>query len=340
MLERPFSIGGQELYVSGSIGITFYPFDAHDASTLIKNADTAMYVAKSRGGNAYQFYSEQMNAKARKRLEMEGRLRHARERGELQLHYQPQVDARSMRIVGVEALLRWQHPDHGMVPPSEFIPLAEETGLIIPIGEWVLRTACSQGAAWSKAGLAVSVAVNLSARQFAQPRLAEAVGSILEETGFPPHLLDLELTESALMQPGNETILALQKLRQLGVSLSLDDFGTGYSSLSYLQRYPINTLKIDRSFVQDIAGRAGDGALAATIIAMARSLGMKVIGEGVESAEQLAYLQARQCEVIQGFYFSRPLPQREITDLLRRNLEQGEAFGHPERRPTAAGSPA
>lgn len=326
MLERPFSIAGREFFVSGSIGITFYPHDANEASVLVKNADTAMYAAKSRGGNNYQFYSEQMNVKASARLEMEGRLRYAQDRGELLLHYQPQVEASSMRIVGMEALLRWQHPELGMVPPLEFIPLAEETGLIFTMSEWVLRTACAQGAAWCKQGLAVSVGVNLSARQFAQPRLVETIIAILQETGLPPHLLDLELTESAVMQQGIETISILQRLRQLGVSLSLDDFGTGYSSLSYLQRFPINTLKIDRTFVQDITGKASHGTLAAAIIAMAHSLSMKVVGEGVESAEQLAFLQARQCQVIQGFYFSKPLPCHAATDLLHRNLKNGEAL--------------
>ena len=327
MLERPFSIAGQELFVSGSVGITFFPFDASDASVLIKNAETAMYAAKSRGCNTYQFYSENMNAKARERLEMERQLRHAQQRGELLLHYQPQVEAGSQCIVGVEALLRWQHPNLGMVSPIEFSPLAEESGLIIPIGEWVLRTACAQGKAWVEAGLTVSVGVNLSARQFAHPQLFETVETILEETGFPPHLLDLELTESAVMQQGSETIAILHRFRQLGVSLSLDDFGTGYSSLSYLQRFPIDTLKIDRAFVQDITGKAGDGALAAAIIAMAHSLGMKVIGEGVESAEQLAFLQARQCQIIQGFYFSKPKPVDAVTDMLQRNVRQGEAPG-------------
>jgi diguanylate cyclase (GGDEF)-like protein len=325
-LEYSYSIAGQELYVSGSIGITFYPFDDNEASVLVKNADTAMYVAKSRGGNNYQFYSEQMNAKASARLEMEGRLRHAQGRGELLLHYQPQVEVGSMRIVGVEALLRWQSPELGLVPPAEFVPLAEETGLIIPMSEWVLRTACAQGAAWCRDGMAVSVGVNLSARQFAQAGLVKTISAILEETGFPPHLLDLELTESAVMQEGSDAIAVLQQLRQLGVSLSLDDFGTGYSSLSYLQRFPIDTLKIDRAFVQDITGKAGEGTLAAAIIAMAHSLNMEVIGEGVETAEQLAFLQARQCRVIQGFYFSRPLSGEAVTDLLHRNLRRGEAL--------------
>lgn len=317
-LERAFSIGGQELFISGSVGIAFYPYDAQDATALFKNADTAMYVAKRRGGNTYQFYSEQMNAKASGRLELEGKLRHAQERGELLLHYQPQVDASSGRIVGLEALLRWQHPDRGLVAPAEFIPLAEETGLITPISEWVLRTACTQNKAWQAMGIDVKVAVNVSARQFNQDGLHETVAAILDETGLSPHLLELEVTESAVMQNHSETIEVLRALRGLGVSLSLDDFGTGYSSLSYLQNFPIDTLKIDRAFVRDITGEDGDGALAAAIIAMADSLGMKVIGEGVETAAQLAFLQARRCRIIQGFYFSKPLPVDEVTALLQR----------------------
>ena len=336
VLERPFSIAGQELFISSSIGISFYPFDNNDASALSKNADTAMYVAKSRGGNNYQFYSEQMNEKASKRLEIERQLRHALERGELLLHYQPQVDASSMRIVGVEALLRWQHPVLGLVPPAEFIPLAEETGLIIPISEWVMRTACIQGAAWLESGLEISVGVNLSARQFAQPNLFETIRIILEETGFPAHLLDLELTESVVMQQGSETIAILHQLRQLGITISLDDFGTGYSSLSYLQQFPINTLKIDRSFVKDITGKTGDGTLASAIIAMAHSLRMKVIGEGVESAEQLAFLQARQCHMIQGYYFSKPLPSHAVTELMHSNLEHDTALGDDAKVPASA----
>jgi len=277
-----------------------------------------------------------MNEKASKRLEIERQLRHALERGELLLHYQPQVEASSMRIVGVEALLRWQHPVLGLVPPAEFIPLAEETGLIIPISEWVMRTACIQGAAWLASGLEISVGVNLSARQFTQPNLFETIRIILEETGFPAHLLDLELTESVVMQQGSETIAILHQLRQLGITISLDDFGTGYSSLSYLQQFPINTLKIDRSFVKDITGKTGEGTLASAIIAMAHSLRMKVIGEGVESAEQLAFLQERQCHMIQGYYFSKPLPSHAVTELMHSNLENDTALGDDAKVPAAA----
>lgn len=324
MLEQPFTIDGHELFVSASIGITFYPFDSDDAAVLVKNADTAMYAAKNLGGNNYQFYSARMNAKASSRLELERELRHALERDELLLHYHPQVNADNGRIVGVEALLRWVHPELGLVPPAEFIPIAEETGLIVSLSEWVLHTACAQGEAWRQAGLAVLVAVNLSGRHLQQQGLPTSVARVLRETGFPPHLLDLELTEGAFMKEGSETVGVLQRLRDLGVSLSLDDFGTGYSSLSYLKRFPIDTLKIDRAFVQDITGQAGEGALAAAIIAMGQSLGMKVVGEGVETAEQLAFLQARRCSLIQGYYFSPPLPHEAMTQLLDSNLRQGE----------------
>ena len=331
MLEQPFDIDGHELFISASIGITFYPFDSEDAAVLVKNADTAMYAAKNLGGGNYQFYSARMNAKAGTRLELERELRHALAREELLLHYQPQIDATSGRIVGAEALLRWVHPELGCVPPAEFIPIAEETGLIVPLSEWVLRTACAQGEAWREAGLTVQVAVNLSARHLQQQGLPASVGRVLRETALPPHLLDLELTEGAFMKEGSETVAVLHRLRELGVSLSLDDFGTGYSSLGYLKHFPIDTLKIDRAFVQDITGKPGEGALAAAIIAMGHSLGMKVVGEGVETAEQLAFLQARRCVLIQGYYYSPPLPHEAMTQLLDANLRQGEPL-----RPGAA----
>jgi diguanylate cyclase (GGDEF)-like protein/PAS domain S-box-containing protein len=319
-LERPFSIGNRELFVSGSLGISLYPEDGRDADELAKNADTAMYVAKSKGGGNFQFYSEQMNARANVRLEMETRLRYALENGEIHVHYQPQVDARNRRIVGVEALARWQHPQLGMVSPAEFIPLAEETGLIVPLSEWVLRTACLQGREWQEQGLGITVAVNLSARQFNEPTLFETISTILLETGFSPKLLDLELTEGTVMRQGGETLAVLERLRRLGIQVSLDDFGTGYSSLSYLKRFPIDILKIDRSFVQDIGEhRDGGESLAAVIIAMGRSLKMKVIGEGVETEEQLEYLRQHGCDVFQGYYFSRPVDAEALTQLLRDN---------------------
>ncbi len=317
LLKQPFSTAGQELFISASIGIAFYPHDGSETSELVKNADTAMYVAKSMGGSNFQFSSQQMNAMTTARFEMESMLRHALERDELLLHYQPQVDTRTKRIVGVEALLRWQHPQLGLVPPADFIPLAEETGLIIPISEWVLRNACTQCKAWQDEGYDITVAVNLCARQFTHSDLLVLIREILEQTALEPQHLELELTESMVMQHGEETIAILHQLKELGLRLSLDDFGTGYSSLSYLRRFPIDTLKIDRSFVQDITDEADGGILASAIIAMAHGLKMNVIGEGVETAEQLAYLQAHRCDTIQGYYFSKPLPSEVMTALLR-----------------------
>ncbi|MEN6586856.1 MAG: EAL domain-containing protein [Sulfuricella sp.] len=316
VLEQPFSIAGQELFISGSIGIAYYPHDGSEASELVKNADTAMYAAKSLGGNNFQFYSQHMNAMASARFEMEKMLRHALERNELQLHYQPQVNSRSQRIVGVEALLRWHQPDLGWVSPSDFIPLAEETGLIIPISDWVLRTACAQCKDWLGKGYDLTVAVNLCARQFTQSDLLLQISDILKQTELDPKYLELELTESMVMQQGEETIAILHQLKGLGLRLSLDDFGTGYSSLSYLRRFPIDTLKIDRSFIQDISSDPDDGVLASAIIAMAHSLKMDVIGEGVETAEQVGYLHAHRCDTFQGFYFSKPLSGEAMTELL------------------------
>lgn len=319
-LEKPFLIGGKELFMSCSIGIAFFPFDGREAADLSKNADSAMYATKNLGGHGFQFYSKPMNAKAASRLEMDSSLRYALERGELLLHYQPQVDVQSLRIIGVEALLRWQHPERGLIPPSEFIPLAEESGVIIPIGEWVLENACRQGRVWQDAGLPISVGVNLSACHFQEPTLFRTIKETLESTGLQPGLLDLELTESMVMEHCEDTVSILHRLKQLGVTLSLDDFGTGYSSLSYLKQFPIDTLKIDRSFIQDIGEDEKNGTLASTIIAMARCLHMRVIAEGVETDAQLAYLRSRNCETFQGFQFSKPVPPEELTELLRRNL--------------------
>jgi len=319
-LEKPFHIGGKELFISCSIGIAFFPFDGREAAELSKNADSAMYATKNLGGHGFQFYSKPMNAKAASRLEMDSSLRYALERGELLLHYQPQVDVHSLRIVGAEALLRWQHPERGLIPPSEFIPLAEESGVIIPISEWVLENACRQGRAWQDEGLPVSVGINLSACHFQEPNLFQTISDILGRTGFQPSLLDLELTESMVMAHCEDTVAILHRLKQLGVTLSLDDFGTGYSSLSYLKQFPIDTLKIDQSFIQDIGDDEKNGTLASTIIAMARSLHMHVIAEGVETDAQLAYLRGRNCDIFQGFHFSQPIPPDQLTELLRRNL--------------------
>ncbi len=317
-LAEPFPLNHQELHITSSIGISLYPDDGTNTQTLIKNADIAMYRAKDLGKNNCQFYTADMNSRAMESITLENALRHALERDELLLHYQPQIDIRSGRIVGVEALVRWQHPEFGLVPPARFIPLAEETDLIIPIGEWVLRTACEQGRRWREQGLPVwRMGVNLSARQFRHKNLLEPIFRILRESGFDPHHLELEITESLLMQGADKTIGILEELDKAGIRLSLDDFGTGYSSLSYLKRFPIDTVKIDRSFVRDIHTDPNDAAITSAIIAMAHSLKLSVIAEGVETQEQLAFLRERECDEYQGYLFSKPLVAEEVERLAR-----------------------
>ncbi len=315
-LSHPFMLEGNELFVTCSIGATIYPQDGQDPETLLRNADLAMYQAKEQGRNGYRFYTAEMNLAAGERLTLERELRHAIQNDEFTLFYQPLVDLVSGQIAGAEALIRWQHPQRGIVPPDRFIPLAEETGLIIPIGEWVLRTACTQNKAWLERGLAVPVAVNLSARQFRQPNLARQIGQIVRECGLPPHLLELELTESMVMEHPGDVIAALAELRALGLRLALDDFGTGYSSLSRLKHLPIDTLKIDRAFVQDITSNADDAAIAVSVISLAHTLNRRVVAEGVETEAQLKYLRSRHCDVIQGYFFSRPVPAEAFTRLL------------------------
>ena len=317
VIAQPFMIEGSEVFSGCSIGIALYPHDGEDMDTLLKNADTALYHAKSAGRNTYQLFADWMHTTAIQHIEVESLLRRALARQELMLHYQPQVDIGSQRIVGVEALLRWQSRELGLVAPNDFIPLAEETGLIVPMGEWVIRTACAQARAWQEAGLApLRMAVNLSSRQFVNTSLAPLVGGILQETGLRPDLLELEITESLLMK--EQAMETLQALKQLGVRLAIDDFGTGYSNLGYLRRFPIDRIKIDKSFVQDIQGEPSNTAIAAAIIAMARCLRLDVIAEGVETETQLAFLQSMQCKEMQGFFFSRPRPAEHIAVLLRR----------------------
>ena len=285
---------------------------------LIEQADLAMYCAKKLGRNTFQFYAPVMNEAVQERLRIEGALRNALERDEFVLHYQPQLDLESGRIVGVEALIRWQHAELGMVAPLRFIGLAEETGLIVPIGAWVLRTACAQAQAWCAAGLGpLRLAVNLSARQFSEPDLVARVGAVLAETGLAPSCLELELTESMFMNDVALAVELLHALKGLGVTLSIDDFGTGYSSFSYLRRLPIDVLKIDRAFIDDITGDAGNAAIVASIIALAYNLKLRVIAEGVETAQQLALLRSHGCDEMQGYYFSRPLPAAQFEQLLR-----------------------
>ncbi|WP_291317752.1 EAL domain-containing protein [Desulfuromonas sp.] len=318
--SKPFPLKRHEVFITASIGMAIYPDDGEDVDSLLKNADSAMYHAKSLGKDNYQFYSQSMNAAALKMLAMENRLRKAVEREELCLHYQPLMDPRSGRILGAEALLRWQQGDQDSVAPADFIPLAEETGLIVPIGEWVLRQACDQIMEWQNLSLPpVPVSVNLSSRQFWQEDLIGMVSQVLQETGLDPSLLHLEITENILMQNGESTIAMLNALETMGIRLSLDDFGTGYSSLSYLKRFPLDFLKIDRSFVKDIdQGREG-AAMVSAIIAMARSLRLQVIAEGVETDRQLEYLRGQGCEMVQGFLVSRPLPPAQFSRFLARH---------------------
>ncbi len=316
-LGTPVQLGGHEVTVTGSIGLAVFPDDGQDAETLLKNADMAMYFAKREGRNGYQFFTQAMNAAALKRLTTENLLRRALERGELSLHYQPQMDVGQGTISGMEALLRWNSAELGPVPPLDFIPLAEETGLIIPIGEWVLRTACAQTKAWRDAGKALPrVAVNVSVRQFAQDGFPALVEQILGETGLPPEVLELEITESVLMKNGEGALTTLQELKKLGVQLAIDDFGTGYSSLSYLKQFPIDRLKIDRTFVCAVNTDPQDRAIATAVIAMADSMNLSVTAEGVETASQLEFLRDRQCDEVQGYYLSRPLPSGDAGKFL------------------------
>lgn len=319
-LTPPFILDTQEFHITASIGISTYPADSEDVPGLLKNADIAMYRAKDLGKNNYQFYSSQMNIHTLDSLSLESNLRHALERQEFILHYQPKINIRSGRIVGMEALVRWQHPTNGLIPPMQFIPLAEETGLIVPIGEWVLRAACAQNASWRKQGLPpLCVAVNLSARQFRHEHLLQNVGKVLHDTGLDSSGLELEITESMVVQDPERAVLLLDSLRAMGISISIDDFGTGYSSLSYLKRFPIDSLKIDRSFIKDLPLDTDDAAIAQAIIAMAHSLKISVIAEGVETEEQLRFLRNHLCDEGQGYYFSKPVTEHEFVDLVLKN---------------------
>lgn len=318
LMTEPFTIEAHELFVTCSIGIALYPKDGDDAKTLLQSADGALYLAKNKGRNNAQFCTAEMNAKALERLTLESELRQAINRQEFLLHYQPRVDMVSGEITGMEALVRWQHPVQGLLYPTKFIPVAEESGLIVPLGEWVLRTACEQNKAWQLAGLKpVSIAVNLSARQFKQQDLVELVSSILQETELDPSYLELELTESMVMQNVEAAIATLTQFKAIGVKLSIDDFGIGYSSLNYLKHFPIGFLKIDQSFVRDITTNRDDAIIAKIIISMAHDLGLKVIAEGVETEEQKSFLCSHRCDEMQGYFFSMPLPAEEFETLLK-----------------------
>ncbi|MDO3376886.1 putative bifunctional diguanylate cyclase/phosphodiesterase [Geoalkalibacter halelectricus] len=324
--SAPFHLNGRELFITASLGITIHPDDGRQTDILLKNADTAMYQAKKLGKNTFQFFTREMDQRIRKRLDLETRLRRALERNEFLLHYQPQVELSSGRVTGVEGLLRWCK-DGGeiLVPPREFIPILEETGLIVPVGEWVLQTAVAQARQWELAGLApLQLAVNISARQFYRESLPEKIHTILEQNGFSSSRLTLEITESILLQDTGESLSKLRTLKDMGINIAIDDFGTGYSSLAYLKRLPIDELKIDRVFVEGMTEDPKDAALIEAIIELARKLGMKVVAEGVETAEQLDFISRRGCEKVQGFFLSRPLPAAGVEELLKAHFPGGE----------------
>ena len=319
-ISQPWTIPQGDFNVTCSIGVALYPDDGTTAETLLKHADSAMYRAKDRGRNNFQFFTAEINALITERLELENKLRRALEREQFSLRYQPRVDMRTRKIVGVEALLRWNLSEKDSIPPTRFIPVAEEIGLIVPIGKWVLRTACEQAVAWRRLGLPeVIMSVNVSARQFRQDSLVATIAEVLRETGLDPKCLEIEITESTVMHGADQFISMLGELNDLGVQIALDDFGTGYSSLSYLKRFPVDRLKVDRSFVQDIASDADDATIVRTIVALGHNLGLKVVAEGVENEQQIEFLCENLCDELQGFYFGMPMAASELAVLLRRD---------------------
>jgi diguanylate cyclase (GGDEF)-like protein len=320
-LLSPILLAGHECSTTGSVGIAVFPENGNDALTLTKNADIAMYLAKEEGKNDFRFFSSEIKSQSIERLMLEADLRHALQLDQFTLHYQPKLDVQTGRITGLEALLRWVHPELGDLPPMEFISLAEETGLIIPIGLWVLKTACAQNMAWQRDGLpAISMAVNLSPRQFLDENLLRDIDELLMSTGMPAHLLQLEITESMVMQNVDRAVKVLDQIQSRGVRLAIDDFGTGYSSMSLIKQFPIDTIKIDRSFVRDLEDSSQDRAIAKAIISMGKALGLTVVAEGVETAEQDAFLRGHECDELQGYLFSRPIPAEAVALLLRPTL--------------------
>ena len=322
-ISEVYRVEGNEIYITASVGITIFPNDGQTVDELLKNADTAMYHAKNNGRNVFQFYSQEMNVKMMNRLDLQNSLRHALERKEFILYYQPRVNIVDRSVSSMEALIRWSHPEKGMIMPDRFIPMTEETGMIVPIGEWVIRAACLQIIKWQGKGIPLfPVAVNVSAYQLRRPNFVETVTGILEETGVSPDSLEIELTESAIMQDVDFTIKMLKAFKSLGIMISIDDFGTGYSSLSQLKRFPIDSLKIDRSFIANITTNADDRAIVIAIISMAHSLGLNIIAEGVETEAQLALLSEQGCQEMQGYLFSKPLPPDLLEKLLQEDKER------------------
>jgi predicted signal transduction protein with EAL and GGDEF domain len=316
-LSAPYTIDGKSIYVGCSIGIALYPADGQDTATLQSCADAALHQAKAQGRGVLRFFSPEMSRQARERLALQADLRVALERNELCLHYQPQVGLSGGRIVGIEALLRWQHPERGMIPPGEFIPLAEESGMVAQLGEWVLREACRQIRQWSEAGLApLQTAVNVSAVQLNRGHLVDSVKRALQESGIEPEQLELEITESFVIADRDQSFRSLSQLKEMGVRISIDDFGTGYSSLAYLQQLEVHKLKIDMSFVRDMTSNRGNASIVKAIIALGHSLGLEVVAEGVEEAEQASYLRSLQCDAIQGYLISRPMPAEDMAGFL------------------------
>jgi EAL domain-containing protein (putative c-di-GMP-specific phosphodiesterase class I) len=316
ILARPIMIQDCELYATSSVGISLFPDDSEDVDILLRCANAALFRAKDAGKNNFQYYTADMNTRAFEFLLLESGLRKALDNKELVVFYQPLIDLKTNKVIGMEALLRWKHPEKGMIAPGDFIPLAEETGLIEPIGEWVLRTACTQNKQWQNAGYPpVMVSVNMSARQFSNKNITGLISDILEETGLRPEYLGIEITESIVMQDVQSTISKLKHMHRMGISLSIDDFGTGYSSLSYLKLFPINNLKIARSFVFNITSDSPDAAITASVIMLAHSMNLKVVAEGVETEEQLEVLRRQGCDYVQGFLFSRPVAAEEFVPL-------------------------
>ncbi|HKO87819.1 MAG TPA: EAL domain-containing protein [Burkholderiales bacterium] len=335
-VSRPFTISQQEIYIGTSVGISIYPTDAPDAETLIKHADVAMYDAKEKGRNNFQFFSSEMNVRSLRRLALENKLRHAIARNEFTLHYQPQIDLSTGQIVCMEALLRWNEAERGTISPGEFIPVAEDCGLIVAIGEWVLQQACGQMRHWRAMGFNdMRMSVNLSSRQFNQDDLLDVVTSVLRHNNLDPQALELEITEGSLMDGSEHVVAKMQRLRDLGVQLAIDDFGIGYSSMSYLKRFPLSRLKIDSSFVRDIPHDQDDVAITGAIIALAKSLGLGVVAEGVETQAQIEFLLANGCEEAQGYYYARPMPAIDVERILKAG-----SFAPAGKRPRPAGDPS